>query len=158
LTEPELFAAIRYLTATGQICDERRQEFILLSDVLGVSMLVDALNHKKQAGETQSTVLGPFYVEDAPEMPLGANIARDAPGTPLYCEGTISGADGLPLAGAVVDIWQSDSDGSTTCRRPPPGSTICVAGSAPDRTAAMASGRSCRRAIRSLLTVLSAGF
>jgi hydroxyquinol 1,2-dioxygenase len=121
LTEPEWFAAIRYLTATGQICDERRQEFILLSDVLGISMLVDAINHEKQAGETQSTVLGPFYVQDAPEMPLGADIAEGTPGTPLCCQGTISGADGLPLSGAIVDIWQSDSEGFYDVQKTPAG-------------------------------------
>jgi hydroxyquinol 1,2-dioxygenase len=111
LTEAEWFAAIRYLTATGQMCDDRRQEFILLSDVLGISMLVDAINHDKQAGETESTVLGPFYVQDAPELPLGGDIAQGTPGEPLYCEGTIYGANGLPLAGAIADIWQSDSEG-----------------------------------------------
>src|SRR5262245_25692029 len=78
LTEDEWFAAIRFLTATGQISDERRQEFILLSDVLGISMLVDTINHAKQGGGTESTVLGPFYAEGAPELPEGADIAGDA--------------------------------------------------------------------------------
>src|SRR5512134_2561612 len=69
LTEAEWFAGIQFLTATGQKCDDKRQEYILLSDTLGVSMLVDAINHRKPSGATQSTVLGPFYVADAPELP-----------------------------------------------------------------------------------------
>ncbi len=76
LTEAEWMAAIRFLTAVGQISDGQRQEFILLSDVLGVSILVDAINHRKLAGATESTVFGPFWVVGAPELPHGASIAR----------------------------------------------------------------------------------
>ena len=76
LTEAEWAEAIKFLTATGQKCDADRQEFILLSDVLGVSMLVDAINHRKASGATESTVLGPFYVEGAPDLPHGFDIDR----------------------------------------------------------------------------------
>ena len=89
LTEAEWFAAIQFLTATGQKCDDKRQEYILLSDTLGVSMLVDAINHRKPDGATESTVLGPFYVQGAPEMPLGANIAEGVPGDPTYFSGRV---------------------------------------------------------------------
>jgi hydroxyquinol 1,2-dioxygenase len=82
LTEDEWVAGIQFLTATGQKCDEKRQEFILLSDTLGVSMLVDALNHRAPAGATESTVLGPFYVNGAPSLPNGANLADGLPGEP----------------------------------------------------------------------------
>src|SRR3974377_685137 len=76
LTEAEWLAGIQFLTATGQKCDDKRQEYILLSDTLGVSMLVDAINHRKPDGATESTVLGPFYVAGAPELPFGSNIAE----------------------------------------------------------------------------------
>ena len=110
-TEPEWFEAIRFLTETGQMCDAKRQEFILLSDTLGVSMLVDAINHRNPGGATETTVLGPFYVESAPEFPLGADIAGGVEGEPLFVEGSVRSADGSPLAGAVVDVWQSDDEG-----------------------------------------------
>src|SRR4249920_4275975 len=80
LTEAEWFAGIQFLTAVGQKCDEKRQEFILLSDTLGVSMLVDALNHRQPEGATESTVLGPFYVPGAPELANGTNIGQGLPG------------------------------------------------------------------------------
>src|SRR5690349_18555767 len=94
--------AIDFLTRTGQMCSDTRQEFILLSDTLGVSMLVDANNHRRQAGATQTTVLGPFYVQGPPELPLGADISGGLEGEPLYVEGIVSSAAGGPLAGAVV--------------------------------------------------------
>jgi hydroxyquinol 1,2-dioxygenase len=93
------------------MCDDKRQEFILLSDVLGASMLVDAINHRMPAGATESTVLGPFYVDGPPEFPLGADITAGMAGTPLLILGTVSDANGAPLAGATVDIWHSDADG-----------------------------------------------
>src|SRR6266700_2818036 len=80
LTEAEWFAGIQFLTATGHKCDDRRQEFILLSDTLGVSMLVDAINHRKPSGAAETTVLGPFYVSGGPELPIGSNIAEGVPG------------------------------------------------------------------------------
>lgn len=103
--------AIDFLTRTGQICDDRRQEFILLSDTLGVSMLVDAINHRQPEGATPTTVLGPFFVQGAPELPLGGRLAETAPGERLHMSGQVRAADGTPLAGAVLDIWQSDAEG-----------------------------------------------
>ena len=111
LTEKEWFAAIQFLTATGQKCDDKRQEFILLSDVLGVSMLVDALAHRKPPGATESTVFGPFHVEGAPELPLGADIRNGAPGERLFMYGRVLDLNGRPIEGAVLDIWQTDGDG-----------------------------------------------
>jgi hydroxyquinol 1,2-dioxygenase len=90
LTEAEWVAAIEFLTTTGQKCDDKRQEFILLSDTLGVSMLVDSINHRKPAGATESTVLGPFYVHGARELPNGSNIAEGVEGEPTYFSGTVS--------------------------------------------------------------------
>jgi hydroxyquinol 1,2-dioxygenase len=104
-------AAISFLTRIGQMCDGKRQEFILLSDTLGVSMLVDAINHRMPAGATPTTVLGPFYVEGAPELPLGAEVARAMKGEALHVSGRVSTASGGPIAGAIVDIWHSDEDG-----------------------------------------------
>lgn len=104
-------AAISFLTRIGQMCDGKRQEFILLSDTLGVSMLVDAINHRMPAGATPTTVLGPFYVEGAPELPLGAEVARAMKGEALHVSGCVSTAGGAPIAGAIVDIWHSDEDG-----------------------------------------------
>ena len=104
-------AAISFLTRIGHMCDGKRQEFILLSDTLGVSMLVDAINHRMPAGATPTTVLGPFYVEGAPELPLGAEVARAMKGEPLHVSGRVSTAGGGPIAGAIVDIWHSDEDG-----------------------------------------------
>jgi hydroxyquinol 1,2-dioxygenase len=111
-------AAISFLTRIGQMCDGKRQEFILLSDTLGVSMLVDAINHRFPAGATPSTVLGPFYVENAPELPLGAEVARAMQGEPLHVSGQVSTAGGAPIAGAIVDIWHSDEDGYYDVQRP----------------------------------------
>jgi hydroxyquinol 1,2-dioxygenase len=107
----EWSAAVEYLTRTGQTCSPTRQEFILLSDTLGVSMLVDAINHRLPAGATETTVLGPFYVADAPEVANGAEISPHLPGERLYVEGSVAGADGTTLPGAVVDVWHSDRDG-----------------------------------------------
>ncbi|HEV7647075.1 MAG TPA: dioxygenase [Actinophytocola sp.] len=111
LTEGEWAAAIDFLTRTGQRSDEKRQEFILLSDVLGASMAVIDLNHPAGAAATASTVLGPFFVEGAPEFPLGADISGGAPGTPCFMAGSVRGTDGEPVPGAVLEIWQSDEDG-----------------------------------------------
>jgi hydroxyquinol 1,2-dioxygenase len=118
LTEEEWFAGIQFLTATGQKCDEKRQEFILLSDTLGVSMLVDMLNHQKTTGATESTVLGPFYVPDAPELPNGANLAEGLPGDPTLFSGRVLTADGKPLSGALVDVWHADAEGFYDVQRP----------------------------------------
>jgi hydroxyquinol 1,2-dioxygenase len=109
-TEAEWEAGISFLTETGRMCSATRQEFILLSDTLGVSMLVDAINHRLPDGATQTTVLGPFYVEP-PEHQNGDAIHGDLAGAPMYLGGTVRGADGRPIANAMVDIWHSDPDG-----------------------------------------------
>jgi catechol 1,2-dioxygenase len=112
LTEDEWFAGIQFLTDTGHMCSGRRQEFILLSDTLGVSMLVDLISHRAPAGATESTVFGPFYREHSPEMPAGGNIApRDLNGTPTIVSGRVLNLQGAPIANAVLDVWQSNSEG-----------------------------------------------
>jgi hydroxyquinol 1,2-dioxygenase len=111
LTEEEWSAGIEFLTAVGQTCDSKRQEFILLSDVLGLSTLVTASNHRKPRGCTEATVLGPFYVANAPELPLGADIAQGAKGEPCFVRGTVRRDDGQPVADAEMHVWQSDEDG-----------------------------------------------
>lgn len=105
LTEQEWFEGIQHLTATGQMCDESRQEFILLSDVLGVSMLVDAIQHARPAGATASTVLGPFFVQDAPEQPYGGDISGGLAGEPTWISGRVLDSQGTPIAGASLDVW-----------------------------------------------------
>jgi hydroxyquinol 1,2-dioxygenase len=110
-TQAEWGYGIEFLTRVGQLCSGGRQEFILLSDTLGVSMLVDAINHALPEGATETTVLGPFYVADPPVQPLGADLGAGQTGEPLLVEGTVSAADGGPLAGAWVDTWQADADG-----------------------------------------------
>ena len=109
-TEAEWEAAIAFLTATGQKCDENRQEFILLSDVLGVSMLVDAINNPVSDNVTETTVFGPFYVP-APDFACGASIAGPFDGTPMHVSGTVRTPEGAPIADAIVDIWHSDEQG-----------------------------------------------
>jgi hydroxyquinol 1,2-dioxygenase len=111
LTTDEWYAAIDFLTRTGQISINSRQEFILLSDTLGVSMLVDAVNHRMPKGATETTVQGPFYMENPPEFPQGFDISRGLKGETLFAEGTVSSADGQPLPYAILDVWQSDTDG-----------------------------------------------
>jgi hydroxyquinol 1,2-dioxygenase len=118
LTEAEWMQAIQFLTATGQKCDARRQEFILLSDTLGLSMLVVAMNHAKPAGATEATVFGPFHVDDTPAVEQGADLALGAPGEPLFVEARVEGLDGRPIAGAEVDVWQADDDGLYDVQRP----------------------------------------
>ena len=107
----EWLYAINFLTRTGQISNESRQEFILLSDTLGISMLVDTINHRLPEGATESTVLGPFFVEGAPVFEQGADLAVGQEGEPLYVDARVRTAAGEPLAGAVVDVWQSDLEG-----------------------------------------------
>lgn len=111
LTEAEWMQGIEFLTATGQKCDDKRQEVILLSDTLGVSMLIVAQNNVRPPAATEATVFGPFHVNGAPQYPLGADITNGAPGQPLYVRATVRGLDGRPVAGAVVDTWQADEDG-----------------------------------------------
>jgi hydroxyquinol 1,2-dioxygenase len=111
LTEPEWFEGIDFLTRCGRITDDKRQEFILLSDVLGLSMLVVAMNNDKPPGCTEATVFGPFHVEKAPRYELGADIANGARGIPCEVRGSVRGLGGEPVAGATLDVWQSDEDG-----------------------------------------------
>ena len=107
LTQEEWEAGIRMLTETGHITDERRQEFILWSDSLGLSMLVDALTHQLPPGATESTVLGPFYVPGSPLREYGESIASEPAGTPAWVHGTVREPGGAPIAAAELDVWQN---------------------------------------------------
>jgi hydroxyquinol 1,2-dioxygenase len=118
LTEGEWMQGIQFLTDTGHMCSGQRQEFILLSDTLGVSMLTVALNQARPAGSTEATVFGPFHVDDAPAVEAGADIARGAPGEPLFVDIEVVGLDGASVAGASVDVWQADEDGLYDVQRP----------------------------------------
>ncbi|HEY2528541.1 MAG TPA: dioxygenase [Xanthobacteraceae bacterium] len=117
-TQAEWVTAIDFLTRTGQMCNDKRQEFILFSDVLGASMLVDAVNHRRSSGATPSTVEGPFHVSDAPAMDDGDNMAANAPGIACFCTGKVSGLSGEPIAGAALDLWQTDGEGLYEAQRP----------------------------------------
>lgn len=119
LTEKEWFDAIMFLTDTGKICDDKRQEFILLSDVLGVSMLVDAINHPKGGAGTESTVLGPFYVEGAPELEYGASIIKqDYDGEVSLVQGRVTDDKGAAVANAKLDVWQTAGNGKYDVQDP----------------------------------------
>lgn len=111
LTEAEWEAGIRFLTATGQQCDDKRQEFILLSDTLGLSTLTVAQNHPVSAQATEATVFGPFYVEGAPQLPQGADISGGATGEPLHVRASVRGPHGEPVPHATVNVWQADAEG-----------------------------------------------
>ncbi|MCF6744736.1 catechol 1,2-dioxygenase [Blastococcus sp. KM273128] len=111
LTEDEWMAAVQWLTATGKISTEKREEFILASDVVGLSMLVVQMNHRLDPKATPATVLGPFHIEGSPELGFGEDMSDGLPGTPLYLHGRVTDLDGAPVAGAVLDVWQSDSEG-----------------------------------------------
>jgi hydroxyquinol 1,2-dioxygenase len=112
LTEAEWFQAIEILTQAGKMCSDKRQEFILFSDTLGVSMVVDLLDHGKPEGATESTVFGPFHRLGAPELPAGGNIAhRDRTGLPALVTGRVLDLDGRPIAGALLDVWQTQTNG-----------------------------------------------
>jgi hydroxyquinol 1,2-dioxygenase len=120
LTEEEWFEGIKFLTATGQKCDDKRQEFILLSDVLGLSMMVVALNHKTVPGATEATVLGPFFAHGAPEFEYGADLRVGASlkGEDTWVSGRILSTDGKPVANATLDIWQAKADGIYDVQEP----------------------------------------
>ncbi len=112
LTEAEWFEGIKFLTDTGQKCDAIRQEYILLSDTLGVSMVVDLISNRKPAGATESTVFGPFHRDGVAELPAGANMATaDPKGMPTVISGRVLDTAGRPIAGAQLDAWQANSDG-----------------------------------------------
>lgn len=118
LTGAEWDRAIAFLTETGQICSAERQEFILLSDVLGLSMLVDALQNRRPEGATPSTVFGPFHVEGAPEREMGADISLDGKGERCLFEGRVLSLDGTPVEGALVDVWSDNADGFYDVQQP----------------------------------------
>ncbi len=120
-TEAEWAAAIEFLTRIGHMCDDRRQEFILLSDTLGVSMMVDTINHARGGAATETTVLGPFYVNGAPAVENGTDIANGLAGDPLFVEGIVRSSDGAILRDATVDVWQSDDDGHYDLQLAEPG-------------------------------------
>ena len=111
LTDEEWHEAIGFLTRTGHMCDDRRQEFVLLSDVLGLSMLTVAVNEVADSAATQSTVFGPFFVENSPEIELGGDLAAGAVGQPCWVVGSVHGVGGEPVAGARIDVWEADGDG-----------------------------------------------
>jgi hydroxyquinol 1,2-dioxygenase len=111
LTEDEWNAAIEFLTAAGHITDDKRQEFILLSDVLGATMQTIAVNNQAYKGATEATIFGPFFTEDAPEIPIGGDIAGGAAGQPCWVEGTVTDTEGSPVPGARIEVWEADEDG-----------------------------------------------
>jgi hydroxyquinol 1,2-dioxygenase len=111
LTEDEWNTGIEFLTASGHITDDKRQEFILLSDVLGLSMQTIAINNQAYKGATEATVFGPFFVEDAPEIPRGGDIAGGAAGQPCWVEGTVTDTSGNPVPGARIEVWEADEEG-----------------------------------------------
>src|SRR3712207_6527387 len=104
-------AAMQWLTRTGQISDAKREEFILASDVLGLSMLVVQMNHRLDPRATPATVLGPFHIEGSPELGYGDDMSQGLPGRPLFLSGVVKDLDGHPVAGAVLDVWQADNEG-----------------------------------------------
>jgi hydroxyquinol 1,2-dioxygenase len=118
LTEDEWMAAMQWLTAAGQVSNEKREEFILASDVLGLSMLVVQMNHRFDPAATPATVLGPFHIEGSPELGYGADMSEGLAGTPLYLHGTVRDLAGEPVAGAVLDVWQADTEGLYESQHP----------------------------------------
>jgi hydroxyquinol 1,2-dioxygenase len=125
LTEAEWMTAIRFLTEVGQACTDKRQEFILLSDTLGVSILVDAINHRMPTGAVESTVLGPWYIEGAPELPLGSDISNGAAGEPTFYSGRLLSLDGEPIAGGLLDVWSGDGEGLYDMQMPGQTEMLC---------------------------------
>lgn len=118
LTQDEWFQGIRFLTQVGQTCSDTRQEFILLSDVLGLSMTTVEINNAKPVGCTEATVFGPFHVEGAPIYNNGDDVANGAVGKACVVQGTVSGLDGRPIAGAVLEVWQADDEGLYDVQKP----------------------------------------
>lgn len=118
LTQDEWGVAVDFLTRTGQMSDGNRQEFILLSDALGLSMLVDAINHRRPGGSTENTVLGPFHVAGAPHYPMGTNISLDGKGETCLFTGQVRDMDGHPIAGARIDVWCDNAEGYYDVQQP----------------------------------------
>ncbi|KPI15574.1 Hydroxyquinol 1,2-dioxygenase [Actinobacteria bacterium OK074] len=111
LTEDEWLTAMDWLAATGRMSDDKRQEFILASDVLGLSTLTVRLNNRFSPAATPATVLGPFHIDGSPALPYGQDMSQGLPGTPLFITGTVTGTDGKPVPDATLDVWQADADG-----------------------------------------------
>jgi hydroxyquinol 1,2-dioxygenase len=118
LTEQEWFSAIQFLTDVGKTCTDKRQEFILLSDTLGISVLVISINHPAENGSLESTVLGPYYWEGAPDLPRGSNLAEGVKGEPAFYSGRVLSSNGKPLANAVLDVWSGDGEGNYDMQMP----------------------------------------
>ncbi len=118
LTQDEWEYGVDFLTKTGQICSGERQEFILLSDTLGLSMLVDAINNRRPAGATENTVFGPFHVDNAPVRAMGANISLDGKGESCLFDGKVIDVHGNPIMGARVDVWSDNADGFYDVQQP----------------------------------------
>lgn len=118
LTEQEWAAAMSWLAATGRITDDKRQEFILASDVLGLSTLVVQLNNRFGEKATPATVLGPFHIDGSPPAEFGHDMSDGIAGTPLFVTGTVTDTSGNPLPGAVLDVWQADADGAYEAQLP----------------------------------------
>ncbi|PRX48739.1 hydroxyquinol 1,2-dioxygenase [Prauserella shujinwangii] len=118
LTEAEWAAAMDWLAATGRMSDDKRQEFILASDVLGLSTLVVQLNNRFSAKATPATVLGPFHIDGSPTVDFGHDMSDDLPGTPLFVTGTVTDTEGDPVPGAVLDVWQADAEGTYEAQLP----------------------------------------
>ena len=118
LTEDEWFEGIQFLTRVGQRCDDKRQEYILLSDTLGLSQLVVAQNHTRPPGVTEQTVFGPFHLQGAPQLPPGANISEGVAGEPCFVSAVVTSATGQPVVGATVDVWQADAEGFYDVQHP----------------------------------------
>ena len=118
LTQAEWDYGIDFLTKTGQICSAERQEFILLSDTLGFSMLVDAINNRRPARATENTVFGPFHVDGVPVREMGATISLDGKGESCLFEGRVVDLQGNPIAGARVDVWSDNADGFYDVQQP----------------------------------------
>ena len=118
LTEAEWMAGIQFLTAVGQKCDDRRQEFILLSDTLGVTAVKDRVNHPQTVGVTEHTLLGPFHRAGAPALPLGSDLAAGVPGEATRVRGRVLSTDGRSLPGARLDVWQADAAGFYDLQKP----------------------------------------
>lgn len=118
LTQAEWEFGIDFLTKVGKICSDERQEFILLSDTLGLSMLVDAINNRRPSGATENTVLGPFHVANAPVRQMGDVITLDGKGETCLFEGMVTDLDGNPVAGATIDVWSDNADGFYDVQQP----------------------------------------
>jgi len=111
LTEAEWNTGIEFLTDVGHITDDKRQEFILLSDVLGVSMQTINVSNQAYKNATEATVFGPFFTEDAPQIPIGGDISGGASGEPSWISGTVQDTEGNPIPNARIEVWEADDDG-----------------------------------------------